>query len=232
MEKQRLAKLPAAEPPAAQFYHASEVRDPDRIIAWLNSICLVVLIIGLAGASEGIPKPKPLPSIEQPIPAIIEPVEPPKQTVVEELPKQTEQDTAETPRVVIVTPESPSISFSIPTIGNILVPNSVAAAPTLRPIAPVAPLQKAPVNLTSTGGGGARPDPPYPKTALQQRQQGSVMLLMSANEAGGINSVKVKESSGFPLLDRTALEFVKKHWTVAPGTGTRLFQVTITYRLQ
>ncbi|MGZ4963980.1 MAG: energy transducer TonB family protein [Limisphaerales bacterium] len=44
--------------------------------------------------------------------------------------------------------------------------------------------------------------------------------------------MEVKESSGFPMLDRTALEFVRKHWKIPPGNGVRLFQATITYRLQ
>jgi len=216
----------------AKFYHETETRDPDRIIAWLNSVCILVLIIGIAGVKEGLQKPKPLPSIEQPIPAIVEPVQLPKQTTTEEQPKETEQNTSETPQVVVVTPESPNINFSIPTIGNILVPNSVAAAPPLRPLARVEPLRKAPANLTSTGGGGERPDPPYPKIALQEHQQGSVTLLMSVDDSGAITSIDVKESSGFPMLDRTALEFVRKHWKIPPGNGVRLFQATITYRLQ
>jgi protein TonB len=219
--------------PVARFYQASEARDPDCLLAWVNSVCILVLIIGIVGANEGIPKPKPLPSIEQPIPAIVEPMQPPPQTTTaHEEPKDTQENQPEAPQVVAVTAESPAINFSVPTIGNILVPNSIAVAPPLKPLAPIAPLKRAPANLTSTGTGGTRPDPPYPKIALQEHEQGSVILQMTVDDSGHIIDVQVKQSSGFPLLDRSALDFVRKHWTVVPGEGARLFEATITYKLQ
>lgn len=46
-----------------KFYHETEVRDPDRIIARLNSACILVFVIDALGTNEGIPKP--LPSVEQ-----------------------------------------------------------------------------------------------------------------------------------------------------------------------
>lgn len=202
------------------------------MLAWVNSICILVFVIGLVGANVGIPKPKALPSIEQPIPAIVEPLQPPPQAAIQEEPKESQENQTETPQVVVVTPDSPSINFSVPTIGNILVPNSIAKAPPLKPLAPVAPLKQVPANLSNTGTGGSRPEPPYPKLALQLRQQGSVVLALTVDDSGHIVDIRVKQSSGFPLLDRSSLEFVKKHWTVVPGEGTRLFEAMFTYQLR
>ena len=47
-----------------------------------------------------------------------------------------------------------------------------------------------------------------------------------------IVSAEVKESSGSSILDRAAADFVKRHWTVAPGTAGRLFLARINYKLK
>ena len=57
-------------------------------------------------------------------------------------------------------------------------------------------------------------------------------LSLTVDDAGAITAIEVKESSGFPLLDRSALEFVRRHWTVPPGEGAHSYNATIHYRLQ
>jgi protein TonB len=86
--------------------------------------------------------------------------------------------------------------------------------------------------LKTTGSGGDRPQPPYPKIALEQGQQGSVTLRMTVDGAGVITAIEVVQSSGFPLLDRSATDFVKRHWTVPPEKEMRTCEATINYRLQ
>ena len=39
-------------------------------------------------------------------------------------------------------------------------------------------------------------------------------------------------SSGFAVLDRSAVEFVKRHWTLPPGQASRSYEATINYKLQ
>ena len=113
----------------------------------------------------------------------------------------------------------------MPTIGNLLVPNAIAPGPAGGPARrPVAPLRNLPTVLNSTGSGGERPQPPYPKIALEQGQQGSVTLRMTVDDAGLIQTIEVAQSSGFPVLDHSALEFVKRHWTVPPGKGARIYE--------
>ncbi|MDB6111963.1 MAG: periplasmic protein TonB, partial [Pedosphaera sp.] len=118
-----------------------------------------------------------------------------------------------------------------PTIGNLVVPNAVAEAPPLAPLQVVTPVKSQPTTLENTGFGGDRPAPPYPKIAKEQAQQGTVRLQLKVNESGTITDIRVSESSGYPLLDRSTLEFVKRHWIVQPGTGSRSFESTIRYQL-
>jgi protein TonB len=216
----------------ARYCLPSANRDPNRKLAWVNSICILFLAIGLVGAKPAKISMKPLPLIDEAIPTIIEQLPPPPQTAQEQNQEQADEEKTETPQVVIVTPNAPNINFEVPTIGNLMVPNAVATAPPLNPLQPAAPLKRAPSVLNNTGAGGERPQPAYPRIALEQAQQGTVVLLLTVDEAGIISSIEVKESSGYPVLDRSALEFVKRHWIIPPGNGNRTFEAPITYKLQ
>lgn len=211
---------------------ASE-RDPSRKLAWVNSVCILILLIGVFGSHPASIRIKPLPPVEQVSAAIVEPLPPPPQTRAEpQTQEQNNDQQVDTPQVVVVTPDAPNITFSVPTIGNLLVPNAIAQAPPVTPLKQVAPLRSQPVVLNSTGGGGDRPQPPYPKIALEQGQQGSVTLRMTVDDAGLISTIEVLQSSGFPVLDRSAMDFVKRHWTVPPEKGTRIYEAVINYKLQ
>jgi periplasmic protein TonB len=219
--------------------HATE-SDPDRKLAWVNSICILFLLIGIAGSRPAAIRIKSLPPIEEVNAAIVEPLPPPPQVQSDQQKQepQDDQEQPDTPQVVVVTLESPKINFSVPTIGNLLVPNAIATAPPVVPMKqPVATLHNVPAVpnpavLNNTGNGGERPQPPYPKIALEQGEQGSVMLRMTVDDAGLIKTIEVAQSSGFPVLDHSAVEFVKRHWTVPPGKGSRIYEATINYKLQ
>jgi protein TonB len=210
--------------------HATE-RDGSRKLAWVNSICILILLIGILGSRLGKAASRPLPPLEVAVPAIVEPAPPLPQTPTQEQREEpSENEKLDTPQVVVVTPEAPNINFAVPTIGNLVVPSAIANAPPLRPMQAPAPLKQEPTVLETTGGGGERPKPPYPQIALEQGQQGAVVLVLSADEAGNIVSVEVKESSRFPILDRSAVDFVKRRWRVP--RGVRLAEVPINYRLK
>jgi protein TonB len=216
---------------------APHVHD-QRNLAWANSICLLFLIIGLAGFRAAPPPIIQVKPLEEPAPVVIEQVQPAPQ--INEL-KQDEQplekqDAAPHP-VVVVIPQSPDIKFSVPTPGGVLVapiqytatPEAGLAGPAPPPPPPSQP--DLPSRLEATGQGGDRPAPPYPQLAQEMGQQGSVELLLTADQAGLIISAEIKTSSGSSILDRAAADFVKKHWTVQRGAAGRLFQAKITYRL-
>jgi len=214
--------------------HATDA-DPDRKLAWVNSICILILVIGIAGSRPAPIRIRPLPPVEEVSAAIVEPLPPPPQSQTDQQKAEPEnnQEQPDTPQVVVVTLNAPTIDFSIPTIGNLLVPNAMAQAPPVAPLKrSVAPLHVVPSVLNTTGRTGERPQPPYPKIALDQGEQGSVMLRMTVDDAGLIQTIEVAQSSGFAVLDHSALEFVKRHWTVPPGKGARTYEATIHYKLQ
>jgi TonB family protein len=208
----------------ARFCLPAANRDPNRKLAWTNSICILFLLIGLVGAKRAPGFVEPPPRAQEIVPTIIEPM-PASKTMENQKPETSDEDKTVAPPVVAVTLNTPAVNFSVPTIGNLVVPNALAQAP------PAAILKAAILRINSTGSGGERPQPPYPKIALEEAEQGSVKLSMTVDESGVITDIQVKESSGYPILDRSAVEFVKRHWSIPPVSGTRFFETTIIYKL-
>lgn len=209
----------------ARFSLSSARRDPNQKLAWANSICFLFLIIGLVGARRGVIAIKPAPPLEESVPIVTEPVTLPPQAAPE---KREETEMKNTPAAVaVVIPHTPNISFSVPTIGTLVVPANLASAP------PLEPMRVAPQigSLDSTGGSGERPDPPYPPIAKEAGEQGTVVLLIHGDGAGNVVSADIKQSSGYPVLDHATVEFIKRHWRLPTGGG-QLFQTSITYELQ
>ena len=208
-----------------------------RNLAWTNSICLLFLVVGLVGFRPSPPPPPVVKPLAEPAPVIIEAMPSPPaalQPTPDE--KPADEDKSVAPRVVVVTPESPAIKFAVPKVGNLVVPNVVAVAPPAAALRQTAvprreSAQPSPSLLENTGEGGDRPKLPYPKLALELGQQGTVELLLTADEAGVMISVDVKESSSSSILDHAAADFIKRHWTVSPGVRGRLFQTKIVYSL-
>ena len=92
------------------------------------------------------------------------------------------------------------------------------SAPAAVPTAP-----SSPTTLYLPGGalGGKNgrlknPAPAYPYEAIRQDQQGVVLLEVSVDVAGRPTSVEIVQSSGFPLLDDSALRTVKR-WKFDPA---------------
>jgi protein TonB len=206
-----------------------------RNLAWTNSICLLFLLIGLVGFRPQPPPPIPVKPLEEAQPVVIEtPPPPPAAAALHPDEPPLEKPEAAPPRMVMVTRESPAIRFAVPTIGNLVVPERLSVAPPPAPAQEAAPPPQKPnqpSRLENTGQGGDRPAPPYPKLAEELGQQGTVELLLTADEAGLILSVEIKESSGSAILDRASADFIKRHWTVSPGARGRLFQARINYKL-
>lgn len=214
---------------------ASHAHD-ERNLAWVNSICLVFLIIGLAGFRATPPPPIPVKPLEEPALVELATPPPPPPTTPEELkPEEPTPDKTEAPPPMVrVTMASPTIRFAVPTPGNIIVPEKLAVAPPGDNGPQAAPAREkatAPSLLGNTGHGGDRPQPEYPKMAQDLGQQGTVVLLLTADEAGIVISAEVEQSSGSSILDHAAADFVKRHWTVAPGARGRMFRAPIRYQL-
>lgn len=95
---------------------------------------------------------------------------------------------------------------------------------------------------SGTGGGGSGTDkgiippnvlasrkPPYPESARQRGQQGTVVLRVEIRENGRAGAVSIKQSSGYELLDKAAAASVQG-WRFVPakvrGTGKTIPCVT------
>jgi len=166
---------------------------------------------------------------------IVEPLPPPAPPAA--APRQSEQqsedDKTETPRVVAVALDTPAINFSVPTPGNLLVPMSVAPAPVEAALKKAVPVRHDPAVIQSTGYGGDRPAPEqYPRIALELGQQGTVVLLLNVNDEGRVLSAEIHDSSGSPILDHDAQQWVKRHWIIPPVNGGHLFLAPIRYQLR
>lgn len=194
----------------------------------MNSVCFVFLLIGILGARRGLVVVKPVPPLAEIIPVIVEPSAPPPPTAEK---KPVDDAKPEVQPVAVVLPQMPNIHFSVPTVGSLVVPANLAVAPPLEPMqsrTAVAQID----SVGSTGAGGDRPQPPYPKIALEAGEQGAVTLTLTSDAAGNVVSVVVKETSGFPLLDRSAADFIKRRWHLPTGAGNQIFETKITYKLQ
>lgn len=60
------------------------------------------------------------------------------------------------------------------------------------------------------------PQPDYPVQARRRHMEGVTILSVRVNEEGGVVDVQVKTSSGYDLLDRSALQTVRQ-WKFEPG---------------
>jgi protein TonB len=202
-------------------------KDPNRKLAWVNSICILFLLIGIVGSKPATVQIKAPPPLEEVIPTIIEPPPPPPTRIeAQSEPKPNDAEKNETPQVVAVTLDTPAINFSVPTVGNLLVPSALSQAPAIAlAVRPLTPLR---TRILATGSGGDRPQPKYPEIAKQLGQQGTVLLSISVDQTGTITDIQIKESSGSVILDKSTLDWVKRHWILQAGT----YEAPIRYVLE
>ena len=101
----------------------------------------------------------------------------------------------------------------------------IAAA--LKPSAAIAPLGAgarqavAAVAPRYTGGGIANPPPRYPYMARRRGQEGQVLLRVRVTADGNAAMVRVRRSSGYPLLDAAAATAVRSWRFHAASHGGR-----------
>jgi protein TonB len=91
------------------------------------------------------------------------------------------------------------------------------------PTAAVRPTRQNNTGVTATARIMAKPlyrqnpAPAYPRKARRMGYEGTVMLKVLVDENGRVRDLMVLESSGYSILDRTALASVRK-WLFEPGT--------------
>jgi TonB family protein len=211
-----------------------EFQDSFRTLAWVNSICLLFLLIGLVGLRPPSVIERPLTDLTDIVPVIFTPPEEPPKLEPEIKPDdpQEPRDTPEeTPQVVrvLAAADSASVAFAVPVQGAVAV---ASAAHLATPPPPVVHAPPAPVRFSpDVGDGGAYPPPTYPTTALRNHYEGTVTIDILVDALGKITSAKVQKSSGYPVLDEAALDVVKRTWRF-PAGAARWFYWPCTFKME
>ncbi len=113
-----------------------------------------------------------------------------------------------------------------PPVEDTVVLDDEAPAVTVRkkPVPKPAPTPAPAQGVGGPSSGGAlevpsyfqNPHPPYPEEARRLRQEGLAVLHVEVDAQGNVASVLLKQSTGFPLLDESAVETVKT-WKFKPA---------------
>ena len=132
------------------------------------------------------------------------------------------------PAPLAVAQPSPAIAFAVPVAGPIrLVPLSQAAYSR-----PTPPVWQAPrvQTLTFGQGEGRQPAPEYPRRALQERQQGVVVIRFVVGENGQVSSAETTQPCAWPALNEAALRTVRERWQF-PSGDLRIYEIAIRFQL-
>ena len=86
------------------------------------------------------------------------------------------------------------------------------------------------------GYAGTNPKPVYPLLSRKLAEEGTVVLRILVREDGAAGEVRIQQSSGYPLLDESALSAVQR-WRFHPASINRRpiaewYQVAIPFKLQ
>lgn len=151
------------------------------------------------------PAPPPPPAAPEPVAS---PPEPPRPVAAAAPLEQPRPSAITVEAAPAGTPVAPRVTEGVPPAAP---PQAVAPA---RPVAPPAPARTAPRADASWAGNAP---PSYPAMARRLGEQGEVRLDVHVGANGNVLDVRLKKSSGSQLLDRTAIETVKK-WRFTPAT--------------
>ncbi|WP_109125207.1 energy transducer TonB [Dyella sp. C11] len=143
--------------------------------------------------------------------------------------------------------KKPELPKSIPHTQAVPQPQPVSPPITMTdegsaPAVPTPPTVAPPASLPSTGELveatlAYRATPlKYPPQALRSRMQGKVVLKVLVDENGVPQNVAIEESSGYTMLDKSAMEQVLKGWRFEPakvdGHAVRAWaRVPVTFNL-
>ena len=167
---------------------------------------------------EPITAPQPILPIEPPKPEIIKP-EPIKKIIEPKLKPVAKPVEAQSPIIqtepvaqATETKQTPNIIAAEPRVDS--TPTAVIAPPVADIVKPIeaspAEVDNALGEYGSLLGRAIAKQKSYPKIAQMRGWQGDVLLDLKLDGSGNVLSAKVKEGSGFEVLDKQALEMVRK----------------------
>lgn len=179
----------------------------------------VGLLLSMSPAAPPAQPPQPLPmemvTIPTPAPAIRPaPPAPVKTATV----KPNKAAPAPRPLPAPVKPSPKAITTDTRAEADTSKTSAVAEAPVASRSEPAPPAPPAPVvPPTHIGGHLGNPRPAYPPLSIELGEAGAVGLRVAVGADGRAQEVSVARSSGFPRLDRAALQAVR-NWRFRPAT--------------
>ncbi|WP_295970381.1 energy transducer TonB [uncultured Xanthomonas sp.] len=189
--------------------------DLSRVLAYSTAIALHVLaaLLLLLPLSHVTAPPEPAqvqPPWQQPLVIPVTPTPPTIPTVEKQLPTRPR-----TPTAVPVPTPTPAPLFDSSPVALDTAPNvdpmPSIAAPSLPPASASAPVDGMQLQYLRA------PAPPYPRDALRDRLQGSVLLRVLVGTDGQPLQVSIEKSSGHRVLDQAARDQVLKRWAFKPA---------------
>jgi protein TonB len=129
------------------------------------------------------------------------------------------------PPPIPVAEPSPAIAFAVPVEGATrVVPFNQAAY--ARPAKPSTVVQQ----LTFGVGEGQQPAPEYPAQAIEQHQEGTIVVRFVVGESGLVTSAEAVRPCPWPLLNDSAVRTIRRLWRFDPGT-VREYEITIHFQI-
>jgi TonB family protein len=84
--------------------------------------------------------------------------------------------------------------------------------------------------LTYGEGEGRQPPPEYPREAVLEREEGTVMVRFTVDEAGEVTGAQASGPCRFAVLNQAAVRAVRETWHFSHG-AVRTFEVAIRFEL-
>ncbi len=146
------------------------------------------------------PQPKRQPKLQPPKP-VVKPLPPPPILAAKSTLAPISQPEVEAPKSTPVPKPVPEV----------LPPPAAAEAAKSAPSASPPSTPPQPANYL------ANPKPPYPHLSRRLGEEGTVRLNILVNPDGSVAQLEVAKSSGYPRLDRSAIETVQSSWKFEPA---------------
>lgn len=204
------------------------------MVLWLGCLC-----IGLLGFAFPYSMPQPIPNVppvtvevlnvelsHEPFPEV---APPPSSLLTPPPPEELVQPRI--PQPVVVAEPSPAVAFAVSVEGPAQVVEDAAAAHNRADaVTTTAVSAPAPRALTFGQGEGKQPAPDYPRQAIREGQEGTVVVQLTVGPNGRVVAAEASTPSPWPLLDESALRTIRSRWRFSPG-DLRAYEVAIRFQL-
>ena len=215
----------------------------ERPVIWMNAICVAFLAVGVLGIRQSSNVLADRSQINEsafiPVEVFQPPPPPPESEAVrsEELTPEDVKLPALPTLPVVAIDDPTKAAFAVPLLNVTAVTNRVefVAVPPQHDVPRKEKTDTGPKRwegeISNGVVGGEFPRPDFPREAVIRHESGTVEVLVTVKEDGTIEDAGIQSSSGSTILDRHAVQFLKRKWRW-PAGGRREFIVPVEFFLQ